>query len=209
MSRRAASRTASPIIVSVGLAVASCAYVNPEQTPSCTDDPTLCPPSSKQATAVACECTCKVGMFADERTFKGRVKACLPAELNDAIASPEQRSALAAMDARLYDQRVYRYCSGDVAGFVQGVILTQARSFMACGVPLSCECTTAGASLDSGACRTRCPDVACNAESCPDILYTTVLDMGWCGCSRASACAASYPAADEPHVCLATSFAVR
>ncbi|MBX3192406.1 MAG: hypothetical protein KF819_35775 [Labilithrix sp.] len=199
------ARKFTSIVAGVAVALGSCAYVEHQGPPTCSDDVTLCPTSSKTATAVSCECTCTVGMIAGERTLRGKVKACLPAALNAAIASPEQQIALDAMDPREYDQRVFRYCHESVAGFVQGIVRTQGKSFIACGVPLTCECSTGGAFLDTWACRSPCLDVSCSERTCPNILYTTVLDMGWCSCSRAEACAGSFPGPDEPPLCLSSN----
>src|SRR4051812_8615388 len=103
--------------VSVG--VASCNF--PSTTPpSCDDDVELCPHSSRNATSVTCDCKCTIGGGEDSiNQFQGPVAACLPAGLNRITGSDEQRVALQSMEERSFDQRVFRYCSGDVAGFLR------------------------------------------------------------------------------------------
>ena len=86
---------------------------------TCDDDPELCPPSSRKAMSVTCDCQCTIGAGDDARNrFAGRVAVCLPAALNTWTASEEQRVALVAMKPRVFDPRIFQHCSTAVAGFV-------------------------------------------------------------------------------------------
>jgi len=189
--------------IAVMLVTASCRFPSTQGGPSCNDDPALCPPSTKTATSVTCDCTCTIGAIEGEDHYNGRVAVCLPAALNGTIASGEQQIALAALDARTFDQRIFGYCSQEVAPFLRAAIKAQARvRLAACAVPVSCECTTKGTERDSAACHTECAEVACDPRSCRAVLQaSSKLDMSSCGCSRAAVCGDVQPPEDAPRLC--------
>jgi hypothetical protein len=133
--------------------------------------------------------------------YAGRVAVCLPAELNSMIAAGEVQTKLHTLDERTFDQRVYQYCSQDVARFLRATIKAPI-GLRACAIPLHCECTTKGALRDSTACHSDCKDVACTKKNCPAVLWRhSKLDASVCYCSRSSACGAVSPLAGHPAIC--------
>jgi hypothetical protein len=183
--------------------VASCRFPQDDPASSaCEKDPQMCPRSSKAATSVTCDCKCTVGLSDDTGdTYEGHVPVCLPPELNVALADGEVRSGLSALDARVFDQRVFDYCSQDVARFLRTTIKAPV-GFRACAVPLHCECTTKGALRDSSACHADCQDVACTQKNCPGVLWKhSKLDTAVCRCSRSTACGTVSPVAESHAVC--------
>src|SRR4051812_21736134 len=147
-------------MAAVALIVGSCRF--PSSTnPSCDDDIELCPTSSRAATSVTCSCECTIGSGLDSvNRFAGVVAMCLPPDLNARSATSEQQVALQAMEARAFDQRVYNFCSGNVASFVRLAIKAHADlKLTACVLPVMCDCHTEGATRDSDACHKPCTDV--------------------------------------------------
>jgi hypothetical protein len=129
------------------------------------------------------------------------VAVCLPPALNKFSATEAQRSALQALEAHVFDQRVFQYCSQDVARFLRTAIKAPV-GVRACAVPVHCSCTTAGAQLDSDKCHSNCQELACDSKNCPGILRrTSKLDINSCFCSRAEACGVTSPRSDDPVMC--------
>jgi len=195
-------RVAECCAIVVVAVIASCRFPDSPD-PDCDDDLSLCPRSSKAATSVICDCRCEIGISDAAEHYDGRVAVCLPTELNPTTASDEQRVALRTLDARTFDQRVFGYCSQDVARFVRAAVKAQARvRIAACAVPVSCTCSTKGTRRDSPACRAPCPEVACEPKTCKAVIQKgSKLDMSACECSRASACGAVAPPEGEPVLC--------
>jgi hypothetical protein len=136
------------------------------------------------------------------QNFDGNIAVCLPAELNRATASDEQELALQSLEPRVFDQRVYKYCSKDVASFLRSAIRVPARLVLACAVPIHCECTTKGTQADTNLCHAGCTDIPCDAKNCPSVLRKNEkIDLQSCFCSRASTCGDVTPAVDEPGLC--------
>lgn len=196
--RRRFALTSSAVAL---LGVASCTFPEGSQ-PTCDDDPEQCPRSSRSANVVSCDCTCEIGLFVGEETFRGAVPACLPPALNARIATGAQALALDTMPARDFDQRVYRFCSEDVAAFVRAVVRTQAKSRSACIVPVKCECTTAGARFETASCDVPCGDTPCTNETCHGVLRSdNSIDPSECLCTRAKACGTVVPDVDRRALC--------
>lgn len=81
----------------LSLLVASCRFPSTRAS-SCDEDAALCPPSSKSATSVTCDCHCTIGFSEDTgQNFAGHVAVCLPPALNGAIAASAQQAALRAV----------------------------------------------------------------------------------------------------------------
>jgi len=190
------------ITTAFAVVVASCSFPTDKPSPSCESDTEMCPRSSKAATSVTCDCRCTVGI--DDETgdvYDGRVAVCLPPELNGELASAEVRTGLSVLDARVFDQRVFQYCSQDVARFVSTAVKAP-LGLRSCALPIHCECTTKGALHDSYACHSTCEDVACSSRNCPAVLWRhTEIDTAACRCSRATACGNTAPDAERPGVC--------
>jgi hypothetical protein len=178
----------------VMLIVTSCQFPS-TKAQTCEDDIELCPESSTTATTVTCDCKCSIGIGDASEKYDGRVAMCLPADLNRTTGNEEQRVALRSIEPRTFDQRVFNYCSQEVARFMRTAIKAQARvRLAACAVPVACECTTEGSRRDSPVCHSPCKEVACDDESCRALVRKDgKLDMSACNCSRASACGASAP----------------
>ena len=146
-------------------------------------------------------------MSGEPLSFEGRVAVCLPAALNTKTATDEQRVALETMESRVFDQRVYGYCSGAVAGFVRLAVKAHMLAHAnikgaACVMPLSCTCGTAGTQLDSDACHSTCPDVPCNEKNCGSVLRKNMtLNVAACTCSRSTTCSETEPAEKGPALC--------
>lgn len=187
------------------LTIASCGFPSSTSAPSCDSDVSLCPQSTRDATSVSCDCECTLGIDVTDSSSKyaGRVDVCLPAELNVMTASPDQRVALDSLEPQLFDQRVFGYCSHDVADFLRTAIQARANvTLVACAVPLKCECTTQGTRHDSSVCHAGCDDIACDTTSCTAVLTADQkLGLSRCFCSRATACGLTVPASSTPGVC--------
>ncbi|MDF2692096.1 MAG: hypothetical protein K0S65_479 [Labilithrix sp.] len=176
---------------------------------ACEKDEALCPSSTKQATDVACDCRCVAGYsgITPTREFEGSVYACLPPTLNVKTASPVQRDAINAMPSAEYNQRVFKHCSEDVAGFLNELIEEQQRPrdlrSMCVGPRIRCECGTAGAHEQTPQCSAPCTDRECTAETClPMLKVGGTIDAAACACSRVNACGTMTPASSEPPMCL-------
>jgi hypothetical protein len=186
----------------VTLVVASCGFPT-TRADTCAEDPDLCPPSAKTATSVTCDCHCTIGFTEDSgQNFEGRVPMCLPPELNAAIATKEQQVALDAFEARDFNQRVFQFCSKDVAAFLRTWIRMPGHLVLACATPVRCDCGTAGTQLDTEVCHSSCNDTACSTRNCPSALNNEgAIDLTACFCSRASSCGAASPVTGTPAVC--------
>jgi hypothetical protein len=126
---------------------------------------------------------------------------CLPAALNAFSGSDVQKTALHSLEGHAFDQRVFQYCSKEVATFLRTAIKAPV-GLRACAVPVHCSCTTKGAQLDSDKCHAECPEIACDAKNCPGLLRrNSKLDTSTCFCSRADACGVTAPRAEEPKLC--------
>ena len=194
------------VVVGVGavvlVLVASCGFPT-SRGPTCADEIELCPQSSKSATSVTCDCRCTVGFTEDTgQTFDGHVAVCLPPELNGAIADGAQADALRAAEPRVFDQRVFQFCSQDVAGFLREAIRMPGHLVLGCASPVRCECGTTGTQIDSASCRSRCDEVACDGRNCSSVLgLGSRVDLASCFCSRATSCGSVAPAPDAPALC--------
>lgn len=186
----------------LAILVASCRFPASHGT-SCDDDVALCPHSSTVATSVTCDCRCTLGFGeAAGQSFDGHIAMCLPSELNTATASSDQMISLRSIDAQTFDQRVYQFCSRDVAGFLRTMIRVPRQIVLACTLPVKCDCSTSGTKLDSPTCHTRCGEKPCDSHSCPFILRNTgQMDLDTCSCSRVSSCGTVAPAEDLPPLC--------
>ena len=189
--------------IAIAVVVMSCSVPSSDGESTCEDDAELCPESSQAATSVTCDCRCTLGVSEDEGLkFEGVIDVCLPAPLNPKIASDVQMVARQALTTREFDQRVFKYCSQDVARFIRTTVKSRAKGVGSCAMPVRCECTTKGASRDSGVCHAPCPDVPCDEKNCPAVLWHGgKLDGTACTCSRATACGAVVPAEEDPGFC--------
>ncbi len=176
---------------------------------ACEEDESLCPVSSRQATDVACDCRCVAGYsgITPTRAFEGEVSACLPPDLNMTLAMPVQREALGKMTTAQYNQRVFKFCSEKVAGFLDDLIEEQQRPrdlrAMCMGPRIRCKCSTTGAHEQTAACSTQCADRECDKDNCLPLLKVGgAVDMTGCSCSRVNACGSLSPSASEPPLCL-------
>lgn len=197
------SRFVEMLAAATSFVAASCQFPTMEA-PSCDDDAALCPESSPKATSVTCDCRCTIGSSVGSgNAYQGRVAVCLPAALNARTASAEQRLALDALEPRIFDQRVYGYCSQTVAGFVRAAIKGHAGlKLAACTMPVRCDCTTTGTTRDSAVCHEPCAEIPCDDHKCPTILRRDAkLEIPACSCSRASACGLSSPPEEQPGLC--------
>lgn len=181
-----------------------------EDKPSaCEEDESLCPSSSRQATDVACDCRCVAGYsgITPTREFEGTISACLPPDLNMTIAIPAQREALAMLTNTQYSQRVFKFCSEKVAGFLDDLIEQQQRPrdlrSMCMGPRIRCKCTTAGAHEQTSVCSTPCAERECDKDNCLPLLKVGgAVDITGCSCSRVNACGSMSPSTSEPPLCL-------
>ncbi len=176
---------------------------------ACEEDESLCPSSSRQATDVACDCRCVAGYagITPTRAFEGEISACLPPDLNLAIAMPEQRDALGQMPSAQYNQRVFKFCSEKVAGFLDELIEQQQRpkdlKAMCMGPRIRCSCSTKGAQEQTTMCSSPCADKECDKDNCLPLLKVGgIVDTSGCSCSRVSACGNTSPASSDPPLCL-------
>ena len=176
---------------------------------ACEEDESLCPSSTRQATDVACDCTCVAGYsgITPTREFEGEVSACLPPDLNMKIAMPEQRDAIGKMTSAQYNQRVFKFCSEKVAGFLDDLIEQQQRPrdlrAMCMGPRIRCKCSTTGAHEQTPACSTQCAEKECDKDNCLPLLKVGgLVDMTGCSCSRVNACGSVSPTSSEPPLCL-------
>lgn len=176
---------------------------------ACEEDESLCPSSSRQATDVACDCRCVAGYsgITPTRVFEGEVSACLPPDLNVAIAMPDQRAELTALSGDRYNQRVFQFCSEKVAGFLGDLIEQQQRPrdlrALCMGPRIRCSCSTNGAQEQTPACSAPCADKECGKDNCQPLLRVGgLVDMTGCSCSRVNGCGSTSPSSSEPPLCL-------
>ena len=198
MRRRIALAGTALLIVAV-----SCRFPNSDA-PSCDNDVDRCPHSSTAATSVICDCRCTIGANEDTgAVYEGDFAVCLPPAANASLASASELVKLEQLGQREFDQRVYRYCSRDVARFVRSTIkLHSLLKVAACVQPVTCECTTKGTQRDSSVCREPCVDQVCDERNCPTVLRKGgKIDMSGCGCTRSSVCGVISPGEDDPALC--------
>jgi hypothetical protein len=193
----------SATTLSLIVAVASCHFPTGSRATSCDEDVELCPQSSKSATSVTCDCRCTIGFTEDTgQTFEGHVAVCLPPELNGAIAATAQQVALRAAPPRVFDQRVFQFCSRDVAGFLRSSIRMPGHLALGCASPVRCDCSTGGTQIDTEVCRSQCDDVACDARNCSSVVgRDSKVDLSSCFCTRATSCGSVTPSVDAPGLC--------
>jgi hypothetical protein len=127
--------------------------------------------------------------------------------LNPNTGTEEQRAALGAMGSTQFNQKVYKYCSEKVAGFLSELIEEQQRprdlAAMCMGPRIKCECATTGARDQTPACSAPCADRECDRDNCQPMLKVGgAIDATGCSCSRVDACGGVTPPAAEPPVCL-------
>jgi hypothetical protein len=183
---------------------ASCSFPTSGGPPSCDGDVDMCPHSSPAATAVTCDCHCSIGAIDETAmTYDGPFSVCLPPSLNAATAAGDDQVSLEALAPREFDQRVYRYCSREVARFVRATIKVHSLlRLAACIQPVRCDCSTKGADRDSSVCQAPCVDRLCDDQNCPTVLRKGgKLDMSLCSCTRVSICSAVSPEEDAPPMC--------
>jgi hypothetical protein len=191
------------VVVALAAVAMSCKFPVAHES-SCSTDADQCPESSRSATNVTCDCHCTIGISEDTgQSFDGTLTVCLPAPLNPVTGSESERSVLGALASRAFNQEIFNYCGHDVARFARMAIKANAGSLIgACAMPVSCECTTAGAQVDSSLCHSTCRDVGCAAENCSAVLRTGAkLDLSSCYCTRATACDESEPEDGTPSIC--------
>jgi hypothetical protein len=197
------TRLVELMATAIALVASSCRFPS-TSSPTCDEDIDLCPKSERTATSVTCDCHCTIGGGENPaNNFDGAIAMCLPPALNTITANDEQRVALDAMEQRAFNQRVYQYCSGSVAGFVRIAIKAHANlKLAACVMPVRCECKTAGTHRDSFSCHSTCADRPCDAKNCTSILRReSKLDIAACSCSRGTVCGESAPPTEDDGVC--------
>ncbi len=202
-------------IVSVVCALAGCGMSEDDKPSACEQNEELCPASSPLATDVACDCSCVAGYagLTPTRTFEGVVSACLPPDLNPHTSPPDQLDALERIPAAERNQRVFQYCSKNVAGFLDELIEEQQRPrdlrAMCMGPRIRCKCTTAGARDTTPACSSPCVDRECDRDNCLPLLKVGgLVDLAGCSCSRVNGCGSVTPGSSEPPICLNRAAAV-
>ncbi len=178
--------------------------------PNCDDDPLLCPTSVKTATRVACNCECqlpRLPISAKSRRYGGKLLACLPPGLNPSLGTEIDQRALKDMPASEYNQRVFKYCSEDVAEWLSLTVKSQLARFeqvpagLACQ-PQECSCTTEGANVTYAPCEETCEERECDNKNCQPILRQGgILDLSSCLCSRTKACGFTSPPSNKPGIC--------
>lgn len=176
---------------------------------ACEEDESLCPSSSRLATDVACDCRCVAGYsgITPTRAFEGEISACLPPDLNVKLAMPEQRETIDKMSNQQFNQRVFKFCSEKVAGFLDDLIEQQQRPrdlrAMCMGPRIRCSCSTAGAHEQTTTCSTQCAERECDKDNCLPLLKVGgLVDSSGCACSRVNACGSLTPPSSDPPLCL-------
>ncbi len=178
--------------------------------PDCADDPLLCPKSVKTATRVACNCECqlpRIPLSTKNRRYRGKLLACLPTGLNPSLGAEEDKQAINDMPQAEYDQKVFKYCSEDVAEWLSLTVKSQLARFeqvpagLACQ-PQQCTCSTEGANVTYSPCEDGCDDRECSSDNCQPILRQGgILDLSSCICSRTKACGFTSPPSNKPPIC--------
>lgn len=178
--------------------------------PDCADDPLLCPSSVKTATRVACNCECqlpRIPLSTKNRRYRGKMLACLPAGLNPGLGAPEDKQALNDLSPSDYNQKVFKYCSEDIAEWLSLTVKSQLARFdevpagLACQ-PQECTCSTEGANVTYLPCQQDCEERECSNQNCQPILRQGgILDLSSCLCSRTKACGFTSPPSNKPGIC--------
>lgn len=201
-------------LVASSLVSAVCVFsgcgLAPEDKPTpCETDESQCPVSSRLATDVACECKCVAGFagITPTRAFEGEISTCLPPSLNVNIVPPDQKDSLEALTDAEFNQRVYKFCSQNVAGFLDDLVGQQQSprdlSAMCVGPRIKCECSTSGAHQQTAACSTSCVDQVCDASNClPLFKVGGLVDATGCACSRVNMCGSLTPPSSDPPLCM-------
>jgi len=127
--------------------------------------------------------------------------------LNQALAMPEQLDALRNLTGEQFNQRVFKFCSEKVAGFLDDLIEQQQRpkdlKAMCVGPRIRCSCSTKGAQEQTAICSTPCADKECDTDNCLPLLKVGgIVDTSGCSCSRVNACGSMSPSSSEPPLCL-------
>jgi hypothetical protein len=205
---RALAGLAAGSLVCAAWAISGC-DVTEVKPSACEENPELCPASSRTATDLTCDCRCDAGFsgITPTRTFEGRIAACLPPSLNPLTVTNEARPVLESMSNAEFNQRVYRYCSVDVASFLNEIIEEQQRppelAAMCIGPRIRCSCSTAGATEQTPTCSAPCTDTTCERSNCSAILRVGGrVDASACSCSRARSCGEVTPTEGSPAMCL-------
>jgi hypothetical protein len=199
---------ASSLVCAV-CAITGCNIGEDEKRSACEEDESLCPVSSRLATDVACDCQCVAGYsgITPTRSFDGEISTCLPPTLNPITASAEQRDMLATLSSTQVNQRVFKFCSENVASYLNDLIEQQQRPrdlrAMCVGPRIRCKCSTKGAQERTAACSVPCADQECDRDNCQPLLKVGgAIDASGCSCSRVNACGSLTPASSDPPLCL-------
>lgn len=189
----------------------ACAPVR-DSKPDCDDDELLCPTSKKTATRVACNCECQLPRVpllsgVKDNRYRGKLIACLPTSLNPSTANPAERQALNEMPQGQYNQRVFKFCSEDIAEWLSLTVKSQLARFeqvpagLACQ-PHECTCGTEGATVTYAPCGESCDEKECDRSNCQPILRKGgILDVSSCYCTRTKACGFTSPPSSKPGLC--------
>ena len=196
-------------LVSAVCVFCGCGMGEDDKPSACEENEELCPRSSRLATDVACDCRCVAGFsgITPTRSFEGTISACLPPELNPVISTPEQRDAALELRSAQFNQRVFKFCSDKVAGFLDDLIEMQQRprdlQAMCMGPRIRCKCTTAGAQQQTPICSAPCADRECDKQNCLPLLRVGgSVDASGCSCSRVNECGNVTPNVGESPICL-------
>ncbi|MBX3207459.1 MAG: hypothetical protein KF764_20595 [Labilithrix sp.] len=207
--RGAAAKLVVGSLVAVVCVLSGCGMNEDEKPSACEENEALCPTSSRLATDVACDCRCVAGYagLTPTRAFEGVVSACLPPDLNPHTSPPDRREELDRIPSASLNQRVFKYCSENVASFLDDLIEQQQRPrdlrAVCMGPRIRCKCTTTGARDKTPACSSPCVDRDCDRENCLPLLKVGGgIEMAGCSCSRVNACGTVTPASSEPPICL-------
>lgn len=174
--------------------------------PTCDDEAGQCPSFPREATKVACDCTCEVSVsITKKRRFTGDFQTCLPPEMNRTTASPEQLAILDAMTDQTFGKRIFDLCSDRVADFVETIAREQIgeRTAALCVPrPVSCRCAPRRAWRDGDLCDQPCPEIECTKTSCSPLLREReTLYTEACVCTRVRSCGRVVPTDEEPALC--------
>lgn len=192
--------------LAVASACAAACLPDQEAPPTCDDAAGECPRVSRDATAVACDCTCEIAVsVTKKRVFRGDFETCLPPEMNRRTASPAQLEALEAMTDQSFGRRIFGLCSERVVDFVETVTRGQIgdRAAALC-LPgsVTCRCVPRRAWRDGEQCDYPCPEIDCTKATCAPVLREReTLYTDACVCSRVRSCGRDVPAAEESALC--------
>lgn len=182
------------LLISFTLPVAGCSCLGH---PDITRTENVGPKEERQ---VRCECgvdfkpaAALLGFY--DQTFT--VDTCLPSDLNEATASPEELAVLELMTDEEYADTVKEFCLERVTPMIEAVAATAAP--LVCDyssyVTISCHLTPIGTS-DRGTtvnpmCDDPCGAIACNSHNCnPNELIDeeNQITPEYCRCTQASDC---------------------